>query len=262
MGYSAADHTMPYAKYYRESIAPIPEHVAAALRKGTLAAGMLAPLHRSPDLLLEGYAETETGYALEPDGGVSVSVLTQMPGVEPFMWDWWFGWHGSHANRYKLWHPKAHRDAVWEDGREDLVAYVGRVSLIEEYIGKKMAKAQIRFVAPEELGFDPLQLSDPKKTVIICARLGYSHLPVDIGWLVHQVRAVEGGSEMRSRFWMGGHHLQLRTHGRLSNLISKLLQKNVRLREHQATDLLVHCAEEMNHLSAILPELYTEFHHQ
>jgi hypothetical protein len=42
-------------------------------------------------------------------------VLTQMPKVTPAMWDWWFAWHGSEAQRYKLWHPRAHISSKWAD---------------------------------------------------------------------------------------------------------------------------------------------------
>lgn len=57
----------------------------------------------------EGYQQTENGYGILGDGSMQVSVRTDMPGVTPAMWAWWFGWHGSDTRRYKLWHPRAHR---------------------------------------------------------------------------------------------------------------------------------------------------------
>jgi hypothetical protein len=39
-----------------------------------------------------------------------------------------------------------------------------------------------------------------------------------------------------------------------------LLQKVVRLPKKQLPNLLIHCAEEMQHLAAFLPQLYAEFH--
>ncbi len=39
---------------------------------------------------------------------VMVACATDMPGVRPQMIDWWFGWHVSDHQRYKLWHPRAH----------------------------------------------------------------------------------------------------------------------------------------------------------
>lgn len=54
----------------------------------------------------EGYQQTENGYGILGDGSMQVSVRTDMPGVTPAMWAWWFGWHGSDTRRYKLWHPR------------------------------------------------------------------------------------------------------------------------------------------------------------
>jgi glyoxylase-like metal-dependent hydrolase (beta-lactamase superfamily II) len=31
-----------------------------------------------------------------------------MPGVTGAMFEWWMGWHYMEAQRYKLWHPRAH----------------------------------------------------------------------------------------------------------------------------------------------------------
>ena len=50
----------------------------------------------------DGYQQTENGYGILEDGSLQVSVLTDMPGVTPPMWAWWFGWHGCDTRRYKL----------------------------------------------------------------------------------------------------------------------------------------------------------------
>ncbi len=254
IGYNQSDSHTPYAKFFSETIAVVSASVVAALESSALPSGALAPFSQAADLQQPGYALVETGFTLEPDGSARVAVLTNMPGVAPLMWDWWFGWHGSHANRYKLWHPKMHQHAEWADGETELLAYVGRTSIIEEYIGKDLEKGNIRFLSPAELGIGPNQTD----CVWICARLGYTHWPLDLGWLVHQVRATENGAEMRSRFWLGGSHIQLRAKGWLPKILSKLLQKTIRIQENQAKDLLRHCAEEMTHLSAFLPELHSK----
>lgn len=258
IGYRQDDINTPYAKFFREEIAPIPLQVLKGLQQKVKNSDFFLRLENITDLHTNGYHEVENGYAFLPDGSLQVSVLTDMPNVTPQMWDWWFGWHGSHANRYKLWHPKAHQSARWEDSREDLAQYVGRTSLIEEYIGKKLEKASIRFVSPTELGFYENEIADKNKAVYICARTGYSNYPIDFGWLVHQVRATGNGSEMRSRFWMGGKHIAFRMENSLGKFGSKILQKVVKLPEQQAIDLMRHCSEEMNHLAKILPELYKE----
>lgn len=259
IGYRQTDLNTPYAKFYQETIAAVPDAVSGALDTSGFAPGILPSIAQVADLHQPGYSSAENGFSLEPDGSARVAVLTAMPGVTPQMWDWWFGWHGSQDNRYKLWHPKAHLSAVWQDGKVD-VAYIGRVSIIEEYIGKNLEKANIRFVTPQELGFPAEALADKNQVVYICARLGYTRLPVDFGWLVHQIRLVEGGAEMRSRFWMGGAHIQLRAKGWLPAFVSGLIQKLVKPTEQQARDILQHCSEEMNHLAGFLPRLYAEMH--
>lgn len=256
-GYQAEDRAKPHAKFYNEIVKPIHPDAAAALKNCPLPTGSLPPVERANELLADGYTDFETGYTLESDGSQRVAVLTRMPRVSPKMWDWWFGWHGCDDDRYKLWHPQAHVAAVWQDGLDD-VRYVGRVSKIEEYIGKSLEKANIAFRPPAELGFDAQQILDKEKVVIICARVGYTNFPIDFGWLVHQIRRTADGSEMRSRFWMGGRHISIRWRW-LPRFFSSILQKMVRLPERQAVDLLHHCSEEMNHLAGFLPDLYAEF---
>jgi DAPG hydrolase PhiG domain len=266
VGYRPEDRETPYAKYYSETIAPLSMPVEKALAESPFRAGSLPPLSKITDLCAVGYADLEEGFSFETDGSIHVAALTPMPNVSPKMWDWWFGWHGSLDNRYKLWHPKAHLSAAWQDGDGDTGQYIGRTSMIEEFIGNKLEKANIQFISPTELGFPQSVLQDKDKVVFICARIGDTQLPIDFGWLVHQVRATTDGTsrdsregaEMRSRFFLGGPHIQIRLRGWLPKQLSKLLQKVVRLPKKQARDLLMHCAEEMNHLAAFLPQIYAE----
>ncbi len=253
MGYSQADRQLPYARFYNENIAPVPPHIAQALLSPLLP-GTLLSLEEVTQMSNDGYAAAENGYTLEPDGSARVAIHTLMPRVTPPMWDWWFGWHGCRADRYKLWHPIAHRSAQWKDGKDD-IAYIGRTSLIEEYIGKSLEKVSIRFVDPSELG-----LQNSADAVYICARVGYSQFPLDYGWLLHQIRTTNDGAEMRSRFWLAGEQIQLRMPGSVPSYLSKVLPYLRRVQKQQATDLLAHCYEEMNHLAGFLPELYQEFH--
>ncbi|MBX7449151.1 hypothetical protein GR927_14230 [Mycolicibacterium sp. 3033] len=233
-------------------MAPLPNHVVDALHHGPQADQLLLDFGSAPALLDEGYHATETGYAWSRGGGFAVSVHTEMPGVTPAMWDWWFGWHGSDARRYKLWHPRAHVSARWADCGGD-GHYVGRTSLVEEYLGSAFTAAAIRFVPPEEVCLAPSRAGD---SVTVCARLGSADVPVDIGWLVHQVRPVDGGAEMRSRFWLGGRHVQVRRGNRLAHRVVRPFASR-QLPDPRA--LLAHCAQEMNHLAGFLPALYERF---
>jgi hypothetical protein len=201
-------------------------------------------------LLDGGYQQTENGYGVLRDGGTQVSVRTAMPGVSPAMWAWWFGWHGSDSRRYKLWHPRAHVSARWSDGAGN-GAYVGRTSLVQEYLGSSFSRPAIQFVDPSALG-----LGELGNAVAICARLGSSDIPVDVGWLVHHVRPTPDGAEMRSRFWMGGRHVAMRRGNRLADAVVRPVAAR---QLPDPRDLIVHCAQEMKHLAGFLPALFSRF---
>ncbi|MBO0678538.1 hypothetical protein JRC04_13800 [Mycolicibacterium sp. S2-37] len=252
LGYRDGDADTAWAMFFDPEMAPLPRHVVTALEHGPQADQTLLAFDDAATLLDAGYQHTENGYGRLRGGGFCVAVRTDMPGVTPAMWDWWFGWHGSQTSRYKLWHPRAHASARWADGGGD-GHWVGRTSLIEEYLGSAYAKAAIQFVDPSVLGLDTARLD---KDVAVCARLGSSDVPVDIGWFVHHVRATAAGAEMRSRFWMGGPYVGARKGNRLlDSIIRPIAARGL----PDPRDLLVHCAQEMNHLAGFLPAVYARF---
>jgi hypothetical protein len=262
LGYSPAElATSPYAAFFDPVMQPLPAHVREALAVGAVAPTLLPPLSRARDLQQSGYAAVETGYSVCPDGAVHIAVLTPMPEVTPAMWDWWFAWHGSEAQRYKLWHPAAHVHVNWKDGRGELDHYVGRVSQVVEFVGAQLLRVEVRFVAPAVLGLDEARLKSSGETAI-CARLGMAigGIAADSGWLLHHIRPVPGGAEMRSRFWLAGSHARLMGwEGAAGRWLGKVAGKLLSPPRHQVTELLVHDAHEMQHLAAILPRLHAAF---
>lgn len=245
--------TDAWSRHLDPDMAPLPDHVVVALQHGPVAPTAIASL---PD-----------GYAVHRDRSIEVAVRTLMPGVTPRMWDWWFGWHGSHDSRYRLWHPRAHVSAQWADGlngdaadadpRRGRERYVGRTSHVVEHLGSTLVHGAISFVPPGEFGLDD---PPPARGTRVCAVLGLSQAPIDVGRFVHDVRAVDGGSEMWSRFWLGGRLAVLRRGGaRLRGASTTLLRPLARRNELDARALLVHCAQEMNHLAVRLPDLYADF---
>lgn len=257
IGYSEEDKKEKFSKFYNTTFAPLTAEVASALDK-PLAWGSLADIEQMTALETEGYMPIENGYCVNKDGSTIVAVKTDMPNVSPKMWDWWFGWHGSQNNRYKLWHPNAHLSAQWEDGRADN-CYIGRNSIIKEYIGENLLDAAIQFKSPLAFGFSKESINQKEKAVYICARLGHPSLPVNYGYLIHQVRRTENGAEMRSRFWVGGKYVSLRKKGKIAETVTSILKTFKSLPANFGHDLLKHCTEEMSHLAAFLPELYHEF---
>jgi len=262
LGFSEQEReTSPYASFFNPRMAPLPEHVRDALVIGAVAHELLPPITRACEMQRSEYALVETGYTVCPDGAARVGVLTRMPGVTPAMWEWWFAWHGSDAQRYKLWHPLAHVDVGWEDGRDDLDGYVGRVSNVTEYVGATLLELSIHFVEPSTIGLDESLLKKNGESAI-CARVGMviGGATVESGWLLHHIRPVSGGSEMRSRFWLGGSNVRLfGIQGSMGEFLGRVASRLQALSLNQITELVVHDAQEMNHLAAILPELYATF---
>ncbi|OBI92627.1 DAPG hydrolase family protein [Mycobacterium asiaticum] len=260
LGYRGDDADTPWGKYFKPEMAALPGHVVEALEHGTQAEQTLLAFADAARVADEGYQWTENGFGVLADGGYQVSVRTDMPGVTPPMWSWWFGWHGSDSRRYKLWHPRAHLSAAWKDGddagRSGAQRYIGRWSMINEYIGSAMLSGAIQFVEPATMGLPP----DSDDAIAICARLGSGDAPVDVGWFIHHVRSTPSGSEMRSRFWMGGSHIAVRkAPGVASKAVRPIAARMLGNAESSARNLLVHCAQEMNHLAGFLPELYEKF---
>ena len=58
------------------------------------------------------------------------------------------------------------------------------------------------------MGLDEARLAKQGE-VAICARITVPGTPLKGGWLLHQLRPVDGGSEMRSRMWLGGENSAL-----------------------------------------------------
>lgn len=257
LGYRDGDFNTAFGKFVQPQMAPLPRHVVEALEHGPQAGPTLLAFDAAATLDDAEYHQTENGYGLLDDGGIQVSVRTDMPGVAPAMWSWWFGWHGCDSRRYKLWHPRAHVSAKWQDGADGRPPrYVGRTSLITEYIGSAVLRAAIRFVPPSTVG---LPAADDN-VVPICARVGSRDVPVDGGWLVHHIRPTEGGCEMRSRFWLGGPYISVRgAPGVANRAVRPVVSRILGATEDYARNLLVHCAQEMNHLAGFLPALYEQF---
>ncbi|MEL6851636.1 MAG: FAD-binding protein, partial [Bacteroidota bacterium] len=257
LGFNAKDLQSAYASFYQENMVAVQEGIVAHSKK-SLPWGTLPDVDNMAYLEKAGDTATETGYAIAEDGSIAVAVKTLLPQTTPEMWDWWFGWHGSENARYKLWHPKAHLSARWADERKD-VCYIGRTSLIEEYIGENPLEAAIQFKSPLEFGFSADALNHREKAVYICARLGHAKFPVDFGYLVHQIRQTPAGTEMRSRFWVGGQYVAARTDNLINKAAVKVLKTFQSLPKNFGQDLLLHCAEEMSHLDSILPQLYATY---
>lgn len=260
-----------YAQFWNSQLRPMPEHAKDALLHGAVAAPLLPSLTGSLNLLDEGYTELENGFGIQDDSSLHVAVRTDMPNVSPTMVDWWFGWHSEEPQRYKLWHPRAHVHAQWGDtkclngadaaslaGKWGRERYVGRTSYVDEYVGSAMSHVAISFVPPAELGFAEQALTDSEQATLVCARISFAEHPLDAGYLIHHIRKVAGGSEMRSRFWLGGPYASVRVSRVMDPVISRVARRLAAPKLELGHDLLVHCSQEMSHLASFLPKLYAQ----
>ncbi|MBR4953134.1 MAG: FAD-binding protein, partial [Oscillospiraceae bacterium] len=153
-----------------------------------------------------GYLPMELGYCNLPDGTAVLANITQMPGVTPEMFDFWFAWHGTNPMCYKIWNPQQHyscktlnMDKAMDKSLSLKERYWDTTHDIFEDVGNGPGPVMINFRNPVDIGFAPEKLKDFKGT-IVCS--GIEKSP---SIMCHFLRPVEGGCELRSRFWIGYH---------------------------------------------------------
>ena len=254
-----------YERYFRWEMSPLPDHVERALRQGKSGADDVLPRADVNRLLEPGYLPLETGYASLPDGTAHVAVLTQFPGTTGEMIDWWFSWHGIETERYKLWHPQAHLfsqmryERTEVRGLTDRQKYIGNTAYVDEYVGPSIFRLAIAFHEPRDFGLDQHSFKVSGVSTAICARVGFSDRPIDSGYLIHLVRETAEGCEMRSRFWVGEANFRaLADRNPIDRILKTRFVRRMMIPRRLGRDLLVHCAEEMNHLASFLPALFAQ----
>ncbi len=241
---------------YRLPLLPAPPRVLQAVAAG-VASGAVGSALDEAVRCLSTERPCADGVVRAPDGRVRVLCCTDLPGVEPAMIDWWFGWHLPSSARYRLWHPAAHVKAVVREDRSARVQgrerYIGNESYVDEYIGRSLKRLTIAFVEPALFGFDAAS----PDAVTICATTSDRLLGGQGGCLVHHVVRTPGGAQMRSGFWLGEvrHSIPLIDRG-LGGLLNSSPVRRLIVPDRMALDLLQHCGEEMNHLARFLPGLY------
>jgi hypothetical protein len=147
---------------------------------------------------------------------VDLVVDHKLKGVTPEMIDWWWGTI-SNTERYKLWHPKAHKLFEPEGGL---------IFRVEEEIGGTLIKTRTR---PEPSSSVPV--STTYSHIFAMSVLDDNNKPQS--WIIHEYEAMPNGTRMRSTF-------------RLPKGVPQWFTESLRK----------HNQEEMAHLAKILPELY------
>ncbi len=242
----------PLYKYFERDMVEADPAIYAAVQIPADPAKALGPEEMNR-LFDDGYLDLELGYCNLPNGTAVLCNKTFMPGVTPEMFDFWFAWHGCEAMRYKIWNHHQHYSVQTMNPERALnkslslkERYWDTTHDIIEDVGNGPQRIFINFRNPADIGFDPEKLKTFKGT-IVCS--GNEKSPTI---MVHFLRPVEGGCELRSRFWMGYHVVNGKP--------EKMFPDGFRIPLDGVKCLLMHNIKEFTHLASILPEVYAEFH--
>lgn len=251
---------LSYYKYFEQEMAPAPPEKYGLMLRGPLAPDKVLPFSERNRLFEPGYFDEEIGWSVLPDGTGYVSNLTKMPGVTTEMFDWFFAWHGLNNLRYKIWDPEDHYEAVTQNRIKVLdpdLTYKERLwdttHEILEDTGMGPERIVINFKYPGNVGFDASKIGTDACSTIVCGK-GYGKgLPpfaTPHTLMAHFVREIEGGIELRSRFWMGW------TYENGKDV--KKIKDGDRFPDIAPMSLALHNVKEFTNLAAILPSLYAE----
>lgn len=255
---TAAERALPYAKFYDLPITPIPEEKLAVLAAGPIDPSLALKIEDRNDLFKPGYLPCEIGYCVMPNGTGFLANRTEMPGVTPEMFEWWFAWHSLEDLRYRIWDPEDHYYARQQMREKTLDQSLpmrertwGTVHHVLEDIGPGPDELVLEFRYPHELGYEEEKVGTDACAALICAN-GHGPVPGQgvAAIMTHFVREIPGGIELRSRFWIG--------YGLVDGQAGQAGARR-RVRPGGGTHgLFAHNLKEFGHLAAILPQVYAE----
>jgi hypothetical protein len=256
----AADAVGDYLS--RPMTAPDPATLRAVV-SGSIASDQALPLSELDRLLDPDPPGAATGWCTLPDGVGYVAVQTEMPDVSGPMVDWWFDWHQRSPERYRIWHPLAHKGISWEPPPSlGAKAHWNATHHPVEDLGIGVVRARIDFCRPSKIGFSDDHLSDPGVATIVCGHAGDDGRRARHTVMVHVFATADQGVVLRSRFWLGA-ALRPYLPGPLAGAGEWALNRPAVRRRALPGEiprlLARHCAEEYANLAALLPELYPRF---
>lgn len=252
------ERTLSYSKYYDLPITPIPEEKRAILKAGPIDPKLALHIENRNDLFKPGYLDCEIGWCVMEDGTGYLSNLTPMPSVTPEMFEWWFAWHSLEDMRYRIWDPEDHFYARQQMREKTLDASLpmrertwGTVHHVLEDIGAGPDELILNFRYPHELGYEEEKVGTDLCASMMCAN-GHGPKPGEgvAAIMTHMIREIEGGVELRSRFWIGW--------GLVDGKVVKLVPDGICVPAEAPMGLFAHNLKEFTHLAAILPSLYAE----
>lgn len=254
------DKLKSYYKYYNLEMTPVSKGKYDLVLRGPIDSSKALKIQDRNDLFEPGYLDTEVGYCIMEDGTGYVSNLTTMPGVTTEMFDWWFAWHGLDNLRYTIWDPEDHykaetqqRDKAKDKDLSYKERYWDTTHNVLEDTGMGPDNIFINFKNPGDLGFDVSKIGTEACGTIVCAK-GFGKGQPPFGApptiMTHFIREIEGGVELRTRFWMGWTIV--------NGKAVKALPDGIRMPEMGPKSLLLHNIKEFTHLATILPQVFAE----
>lgn len=261
------ERARPYSKYfYRPLAPPAPERVAAMA--SPIDPSLALPAERRNELLEPGDLPCEAGWCVMPDGTGFIANRLPLPGVTAEMVEWWFAWHSIEPLRYKIWNPPCHfsislserdRAKALDASRPMRERYQGLTHYVVENCGGPCAeKIAIEFMTPEEFGFDLARFKAPNvlafaggkgASVMLAPPPGVPNFKAP-AIMCHLIRAIPGGVELRTRFWMGMRVIDRKA--------VRCIPDTVRIPDFVVRGLAVHNVGEFANLASFLPQLYEE----
>ena len=191
-----------------------------------------------------------------------------MPGVTADMVNWWFAWHTLDPLRYKIWYPPGHKKAIvnlrarkriLDPNTPAPLKFQGITHQVVEGISSSApSHLWINFLTPEEMGFDMKRFHSPNVETVVggCGtNAGTTDDPPPSlvrggSFMMHFIRAIPGGIEYRTRFWIGY---------RMVNRVPVcILPPGVVLPVNMPRGLFQHNIDEFSNLRSFLPQIYQE----
>lgn len=255
------DRKKSYFKYYAQDIYGGEKEKYDRITKDPLDNSLALRIEDRNELFKPGELPGEFGWWLLEDGTALIANQTYMPNVTGEMFDWWFAWHPIDRLRYACWDNEDHYDVYLDDYAKALdmsksmrERHWGSVHHVWEDIGSGKADLlNIYFQRPKDMGYDESKIDTDACNALICANcasVGSDEIPDMPVVMTHFLRPVEGGSELRSRFWFGWQVIDGKA--------VKCIPDGVKVPSFVPLSLLNHNVKEFSNLSRILPTLYEE----
>lgn len=257
---SEMDQQKSYFKYYLTNSTPVAPEKLGKVFRGPMNPVNALPFAQRNRMFEPEFIQEEIGYCVMSDGTGYVSDMTFMPGVTAKMVDWWFAWRSLEPLRYVIGNPYSHIQAMtmqMEKMKDEDLSYQERYWDSTQTVVKvgEMGPTTefMNFKCPSDVGFDMEQIRAEDGSSLICARCYSKGTPPFAQpdyFVTHHVHEVEGGVEVRSRYWLGWSVRYGRDY--------KELQDGLRMPPMLPMGCILQNMTEWAQLSIILPDLYSE----